>query len=332
MIKGFHEPLHPRSFLLVGHCESIHAFNVGFDLMHFSKAMGYRKREQAQRSVNMPITPQELIANLGDLPPLPQVAAQVLRLAADPDSTTEDLQQDHRHRPGPRRPDPEDRQFRHVRHGARGQTLTQAIMTLGFSTIKSIVIASSASNLYNRGGTGLQERLLWEHALVSALAGRAYAKAFRSPRVEEAFLGGLLHDIGKSVMGVKFPERYGTLVRSIYNEDGVGLDLGAGSFGFDHAMVGEALLILESRPQPGGGRALAPRSRHAPEDHQDLAAFVALANHLALEEKVGIGDPHPWKTPPGRPWKSSTRARSPGRHQGEGASRHRPDKTMIAEF
>ena len=26
----------------------------------------------------MPITPQELIANLGDLPPLPQVAAQVL--------------------------------------------------------------------------------------------------------------------------------------------------------------------------------------------------------------------------------------------------------------
>ena len=40
----------------------------------------------------MPITPQELIANLGDLPPLPQVAAQVLRLAADPDSTTDELQ------------------------------------------------------------------------------------------------------------------------------------------------------------------------------------------------------------------------------------------------
>ena len=40
----------------------------------------------------MPITPQELIANLGDLPPLPQVAAQVLRLAADPDSTAQELQ------------------------------------------------------------------------------------------------------------------------------------------------------------------------------------------------------------------------------------------------
>jgi chemotaxis protein methyltransferase CheR len=46
VIKGFHESLQPRAFLLVGHSESIHAFNVGFDLMHFSKAMGYRKRDQ----------------------------------------------------------------------------------------------------------------------------------------------------------------------------------------------------------------------------------------------------------------------------------------------
>ena len=47
VIKGFHESLAPRSFLLVGHSESIHSFNVGFDLMHFSKAMGYRKRDQS---------------------------------------------------------------------------------------------------------------------------------------------------------------------------------------------------------------------------------------------------------------------------------------------
>ena len=45
VIKGFHEVLHPKAFLLVGHSESIHSFNVGFELMHFSKAMGYRKRE-----------------------------------------------------------------------------------------------------------------------------------------------------------------------------------------------------------------------------------------------------------------------------------------------
>jgi chemotaxis protein methyltransferase CheR len=44
VIKGFHEQLASRSYLLVGHSESIHSFNTGFELLHFSKAMGYRKR------------------------------------------------------------------------------------------------------------------------------------------------------------------------------------------------------------------------------------------------------------------------------------------------
>jgi chemotaxis protein methyltransferase CheR len=44
VLKGFHGQLHHKAYLLVGHSESIHAFNTGFELLHFSKAMGYRKR------------------------------------------------------------------------------------------------------------------------------------------------------------------------------------------------------------------------------------------------------------------------------------------------
>jgi chemotaxis protein methyltransferase CheR len=45
VLRGFHEQLQTKGFLLVGHSESIHSFNIGFELMHFAKAMGYRKRE-----------------------------------------------------------------------------------------------------------------------------------------------------------------------------------------------------------------------------------------------------------------------------------------------
>ena len=45
VLKGFHAVLHPKAYLLVGHSESIHAFSTGFELMHFAKAMGYRKRD-----------------------------------------------------------------------------------------------------------------------------------------------------------------------------------------------------------------------------------------------------------------------------------------------
>jgi putative nucleotidyltransferase with HDIG domain len=244
----------------------------------------------------MPITPQELIANLGDLPPLPQVASQVLRLATDPDSTTEELQ----------RVITTDQaltaQILKIANSAmfgmvrEVKTLTQAIMTLGFSTIKSVVIASSAKNLYNRGGTGLQERLLWEHALVTALAARGFARAFRSPRMEEAFLGGLMHDIGKSVMGLKFPERYGALLRNIYNGGGEDLESELDLFGFDHAMVGEALLHSWNL-----ARSLENTVRwhhdpsHSPAEDRALTAFVALGNQMALDRKVGIGRPESLK-------------------------------------
>ena len=240
----------------------------------------------------MPITPQELIANLGDLPPLPQVASQVLRVSADPDATAEDL----------RKVISMDQaltsQILKISNSAmfgmmrEVTTLTQAIMTLGFSTIKSVVIASSAKNLYHRGAVGLQERLIWEHALVSAIASRAFAKNLKFPRVEEAFIGGLLHDIGKSVMGVKFPERYGALLRTVYNEGGVCLQLELDTFGFDHAMVGEALV---SQWNLAPSLQAAVRWHHdplqAPAEHQPLTGIVALANHMALEQKVGIGDP-----------------------------------------
>jgi HD-like signal output (HDOD) protein len=240
----------------------------------------------------MPITPQEIIANLGDLPPLPQVASQVLRVSADPDANAEDL----------RKVISTDQaltsQILKISNSAmfgmmrEVTTLTQAIMTLGFSTIKSVVIASSAKNLYHRGTVGLQERLIWEHALVSSIAARAFAKSLRFARIEEAFIGGLLHDIGKSVLGVKYPERYGVLLQTVYNENGTSLQLELDTFGFDHAMVGEALVgqwNLASSLQSAVRWHHDPI--HAPETHRELAAIVALANLQALEVKVGIGDP-----------------------------------------
>jgi len=240
----------------------------------------------------MSITPQTLIENLGDLPPLPHMAAQVLRVSADPDATAEDL----------RRVISMDQaltsQILKISNSAmfgmmrEVTTLTQAIMTLGMATIKSVVIASSAKSLYHRGTVGLQERLLWEHALVTAIASRTFAKSLRFARIEEAFIGGLVHDIGKSVLGLKFPERYSELLDVVSNEGGECLQLELDTFGFDHAMVGEALVNqwhLASNLQAAVRWHHNPI--HAPESNQQVAAIVALANHLALEANVGIGNP-----------------------------------------
>jgi putative nucleotidyltransferase with HDIG domain len=171
-------------------------------------------------------------------------------------------------------------------------TLTQAIMTLGFSTSRSVVLAASVKNLFTRGPVGLQERVLWEHALVTALTGSAFSRAMRCPMTEEVFLAGLMHDIGKCVMTLKFPDGYGALLRQLRDQGGDGISMELDAFGFDHAMVGEALLrswnIAESIEA-------AVRWHHdplqAPPEHRRLVAFVALGNQTALDLQVGIGSP-----------------------------------------
>ncbi len=240
----------------------------------------------------MPLSPLELIKNLGELPPLPQVATRVIRLTADLDASTEQLQN------LIRTDQALSSQLLKVANSAmfgrvrEVTTLTQAIMTLGFSTTRSVVLASSVKNLFTRGPAGVHERILWEHALVTALGGSAFSQSMRFPITEEVFLAGLMHDIGKSVMHLKFPESYSALLKHLSEQGGDGLTLELDAFGFDHAMVGEALLSSWNIAE--GIQAVARWHHdplHALVEHQRLVALVALGNQMAFDLQVGIGMP-----------------------------------------
>lgn len=240
----------------------------------------------------MPLTPRELIMNLGDLPPLPQVAARVLQLSADAETSADELQRligTDQALSAQLLKIANSAMFGMVREVT---TLTQAVMTLGFSTCKSVVIACSVKNLYSRGPAGLQERILWEHSLVAALTAAAYGKALRFSRTEEVFLAALMHDIGKSVMAIKFPEAYGGILRRVQNLEGEGLALELDAFGFDHAMVGEALLHSWNIAP---GIEAAVRWHHNPSqadvEYRPMVALVALGNLMAVDLKVGHGRP-----------------------------------------
>ena len=240
----------------------------------------------------MPLTPQEVIQNLGELPPLPTVATRVIRLSAASDTSAEELQN------LIRMDQALASQVLKVANSAmfgmvrEVTTLTQAIMTLGFFTTRSVVLAASVKNLFTRGPVAPQERTLWEHALVTALTGSAFSRALQFPETEEVFLAGLMHDIGKSVLALKFPEGYGALLRRVGGGEGHGLLLELDTFGFDHAQVGEALLHSWNVSQ---GLEAVARWHHeplgAPAEHRRLVALVALGNQAAMDLHVGLGSP-----------------------------------------
>jgi hypothetical protein len=109
---------------------------------------------------------------------------------------------------------------------------------------------------------------------------------------EEVFLAGLMHDIGKNVLTLKFPEGYGALLRRVSEQEEDVLALELDTFGFDHAMVGEALLrswnLSESLEAVVRWHHDPPQA--APE-YRRLVALVALGNQVAIDLQIGFGMP-----------------------------------------
>jgi putative nucleotidyltransferase with HDIG domain len=82
-------------------------------------------------------------------------------------------------------------------------SVSNAIMLLGLNVVKGLLLGISVFELMQKAMTGL-----YEHSMGCAAAARIIAqkKGLREP--EEAYVAGLLHDIGKVVMALEFPDSY----------------------------------------------------------------------------------------------------------------------------
>jgi len=232
---------------------------------------------------------KNLIMTIRDLPAMPHVASKVLELSSDPDTSASLLQQVI-----------SDDQAMTARIlkiansamyacSRRIKTLSEAIVMLGFNSIRSLVVTSAARNLYGAGGArmGLKERLLWEHSIGCAFASRLLVEKRHPALTEEAFLAGLMHDIGKLVINLQLPERFEEIVQIVYNENREFHATELEILGFDHARVG-ALLVNKWKLSPVLEDVIG--QHHDPASltaERPLLLYLELANRL--RQKYGIG-------------------------------------------
>ncbi len=230
-----------------------------------------------------------IIMNTRDLPAMPQVASKVLELSSDPNTSAAQLQQVI-----------SDDQAMTARIlkiansamyscSRKIKTLTEAIVMLGFNSIRSLVVTNAARNLYNtkNSRTGLKERLLWEHSIGCAFACRYLVQDRHPALTEEAFLAGLMHDIGKLVLNIKVPETFDEIVQIVYNENGDFASSEKELLGFNHAQVG-AMLINKWKLSPVLEEVI--QNHHNPEAlsvENPLLLYLDLGNSLC--RRLGIG-------------------------------------------
>ena len=132
-----------------------------------------------------------------DLPPLPQIASQVLAITTDPKADASKLtpiiQQD---------PILTGKLFQTSNSIVEGSTrkidsIQQAIAWLGLNTVAGAAFMLSVqAGVFNVGGYEREVRAIWKHILTTAFYAKFIAGMIGT-NVDTAFLSGLLHAIGK---------------------------------------------------------------------------------------------------------------------------------------
>ena len=141
---------------------------------------------------------EEAVARAGQLATLPEVAMEVMRLSEDPSATGDDLA-----RVLASDPTLCARVLRIVNsayYGVRREvtSIGTAIVVLGFGAVKNIAVAASLTRMFRAGplANGFEPRDVWLHSIAVGTAARQIASTQREVDPSDAFVAGLIHDIG----------------------------------------------------------------------------------------------------------------------------------------
>jgi HD-like signal output (HDOD) protein len=246
--------------------------------------------------------PSLRLGEIRDLPTLPSMAATALAVAEDPSSTASDLL-----RVILTDPPLAARVLRVAnsvyfrREGSEITDLQTAIIRLGFSNVRNLLMGVSVIRSFNAFfvDSPYTREDFWVHCIsVGALAGRL-SRADERLSSSTAFVVGLLHDIGKLVL-----DRYrrDSFLQALRLAQGERLPLDEAErrrFGTDHAAIAGDLLDLWNFP-----RELSDPIRwhhdpgQCPERHRMHAMLVHVADFLCDARRLGYsGNDHPVKPP-----------------------------------
>ncbi len=124
-----------------------------------------------------------------------------------------------------------------------------AVGFLGTDAIKNIAICSSVHEVFQtvNSKTGFNLKQFWWHSLRCAVLAKLIARNRNFHNPDEAFLSGMLHDIGKIILWVNFPQPYAEL-QELHKGRPELILAGETQFGASHAEIGAWLLDKWSFP------------------------------------------------------------------------------------
>jgi HD-like signal output (HDOD) protein len=156
----------------------------------------------------------------------------------------------------------------------RVESLRGAVLGLGFQRVSEIAMSCEVLNLLPADGS-MDPVVFWEHSLGCALICRNLARKIAFPDPRQAYLAGLLHDLGVIVNLWVVRQEFRDVFEAAKSEGAPLYEVEQRILGFTHCDSGR--LLAEHWELPAEVVEVVA-SHHAPQDSLKHAALVALVN------------------------------------------------------
>lgn len=178
-------------------------------------------------------------------------------------------------------------------YGLPGQvgSVERAIVLLGLNAVKNIAVAASLGQLF-RGAKlcdAFTARDLWTHCIAVGVAARDLAHQMKLPLADEAFLAGMIHDIGIVLSLQTAPEQIRAVCEEAKTSGRDFCEVEREIIGVDHQQLGAALAEHWKFPRPCQLVAgFHHRPAEAADAHRPLVSLIYAADTLCCRSKHGF--------------------------------------------
>lgn len=242
----------------------------------------------------MDVHPRELKGMVKDIPTLPVIYQELFQKMQDPDVSVPEIAEIISHDQAL------SAKVLHLVNSAfygyakQIKTISRAVVILGFQAVRSAALAISVFDYFKdeSSANGINMIQFWEHSIAVATICRILAEESRIKEQEEAFVIGLLHDVGKLVEKRYFPEDFNEVCSVAQEQHLSWFNCEKALFQINHATIGK--VVFRSWDFPAN-MVEAIQFHHQPESSTrvpQLTALVHLADTVAYD--VEMGAPGAW--------------------------------------
>lgn len=194
---------------------------------------------------------EKVARRIDEISTLPHIALKVMEVANDPDSGAVELKEAMESDAAL-----SARVLRCVNSSAYATRTTitnlqQAIAYLGMKQIRNLAMTAGVSDLFKKDeAIGPYRRMkLWRHLVSVGICARLIAMRRKMADYEDAFLAGLLHDVGIVLEDQHAHEGFCSVIASLDGQKTL-VEVERSQLGFDHTTLGEMVATSWNFPEP----------------------------------------------------------------------------------